>query len=277
MLKLCVLFLAVSCFANVVELQNVSVQPMKGSDPVAIELEYADNPDRDEWGLMGRASLAQDQGMLFNIDPPQKLSVWMFNCYFDLSLAFLDQNRVIRDLHELPAYPEKMDPKRPVKTLEDLNKYPDNDPIVLFFIKNAYKTNFLASYFIEMDKNWFPQHGIRPGDVVLFTEEDPKAMIIHTLDVSGFDPSSMQPIVLSFEGEAPRSVWAPTSFKNRDIAFLDGKKTVIKVDSLREGKLHDLEAKAVLYSETPAQYILIALPGWLKKQGIDQGASLTWK
>jgi uncharacterized membrane protein (UPF0127 family) len=135
-----------------------------GNQPVT--LEEVKTPEQKSWGLMGRTQLGENEGMLFPFDPPQYLNVWMFNCWIDLDVAYLDANRVIREIHEMRAYPEKMDPRRPVLGPRDFSLYANNDPIVLFFQSKSVKSSFEASYIVEMPKGWFKRHEVGVGDTL---------------------------------------------------------------------------------------------------------------
>lgn len=134
---------------------------MLGNHPVV--LEEATTLDQKNWGLMGRKELGENEGMLFAYDTPQILSVWMFNCWVDLDVAFLDENCIVREIHPMKAYPEKMDPKRPVLGPNDFRLYPPNDPIVRFFQSQSVQSSFEASYMLEMPQGWFREHGVSLG------------------------------------------------------------------------------------------------------------------
>ncbi len=130
------------------------------SSAVSLQLEYALTPEMREHGLMGRYSLPPNQGMLFCYPTAQPITIWMYNTLLDLSVAFLDQNKVIKEIHELKAYPQ-------IKEKD-------------FFHKRAVSSSFDASYALEMDKKWFEIHAIQPGDFLIFDFSSPYASIIKT-------------------------------------------------------------------------------------------------
>jgi uncharacterized membrane protein (UPF0127 family) len=134
---------------------------MLGNQPVT--LEEASTPEQHSWGLMGRTKLAENEGMLFTYDTPQVINVWMFNCWIDLDVAFLDTNKIIREIHQMKAYPGKMDPKRPVLGPKDFRLYSPHDPIVRFFRSHSVQSSFEASYMLEMPQGWFQDHGVGIG------------------------------------------------------------------------------------------------------------------
>ncbi len=122
------------------------------------------NHDESMWGLMGRKTLGENEGMLFSYEPPQYVSLWMFNCYVDLSVAFLDETFKIVEIVDLLAYPEKMDPERPVNSTKDFARYPYNDPIRHFYSEHGVRSQQPVSYALEMPKGWFKAHGYHVGD-----------------------------------------------------------------------------------------------------------------
>ncbi len=142
------------------------------ADEIQLDLEFAKTEKERMAGLMGRASLEKDQGMLFIYPKKQETSIWMFNCYFDLSIAFLDEKGVIKEIHELKAYPEKIDPFR------SIDDYSINDPVVLFFLSQSVKSSFQVSFALEMNAGWFYNHGVSLGDLVVWDEKTGKAHIV---------------------------------------------------------------------------------------------------
>lgn len=138
---------------------------------IPITLEHAVTPEQHAWGLMGRNYLPPSHGMLFHYAKPKLMTVWSFNCHIDLSLAFLDSRGVIQEILELKAYPEAMDPSRPVHSPKDLSKYPLNDPITRFFIRNSVTSNKPAAYLLEMNAGWFSENHVNVGDVLISQKE----------------------------------------------------------------------------------------------------------
>ena len=146
---------------------------------ILITIEKAKSPHDIAWGLMGRQSLPQNHGMLFFYSAPRKTSLWMFNCRIDLSAAIIDKDRVIQEIHELSAYPEMMDPLRPVTTIEDINRYyPPRDPIRRFFDQRRIISLKPAMFVLEMNAYWFQENGIQVGDVIDYDENSSQCWII---------------------------------------------------------------------------------------------------
>jgi uncharacterized protein len=113
------------------------------TEKIVIDLEHAITPQQLRKGLMGRQSMPDNHGMTFTY-PSQKF--WMLNTLMDLSIAFLDENKIIREIYELKAYPLIKDPH--------------------FFYKHAVSATFKASFALEMNTHWFDRHSIKVGDRV---------------------------------------------------------------------------------------------------------------
>lgn len=131
---------------------------------IGIHLEHAITVEEKEWGLMNRDSLPEGKGMLFHYSKPQIIYIWAFNCKIDLSVAFLDEEGTIIDLQELKAYPQKMDPQRPITTRRDFTLYPPNDPLVVHFMTESISSRRPAKYALEVPSGWFKRMGIEVGD-----------------------------------------------------------------------------------------------------------------
>ncbi|MCP5469075.1 MAG: DUF192 domain-containing protein [Chlamydiales bacterium] len=98
-------------------------------------LEHAVTPEQREQGLMYREALAENSGMTFNYEEPQKLTFWSKNCLIDLDLAFLDSEKVIQEIYLLPA-----------------------EPLTAITSKKR------AQYAVEMNAGWFKKHEVKVGD-----------------------------------------------------------------------------------------------------------------
>lgn len=244
-------------------------------NPTSLTLEHGDTKEKREWGLMGRKYLPQNQGMLLYLSSQSNKGIWMFNCFIDLSVAALDAQHVIREMHELKAYPEKMDPQKPVNSLNDLKAYQASDATCRFFRKESLKLPPTTSYALEMNKGWFSLNRIKQGDVLCWNQAKNTACILHTLDLSDYLAWVQEkPILLPFDKAQPRSAWLPHSEDTYDVAFLDKNFYVIKFQALG-GKTQNL--KAVIYSDTPISYILIAPEGWHKTHQLQTGSRLVKK
>lgn len=150
---------------------SIILWPLFGACSVEITLEHAKTPSELAWGLMQRHSLPKDHGMLFHFKKSTIASIWMFNCYIDLSVAFLDKDLIIQEIHELKAYPEKMDPSRPVLRLRDISLYRSYDPIMEFYRNNSINSSQPTSYALEMNAGWFAENQINEGDKLHLLED----------------------------------------------------------------------------------------------------------
>ena len=104
-----------------------------------LAVEVADTPEKRQSGLMGRGSLAADRGMLFIFEKEKKVSFWMKNTGIPLSIAYISSAGYIREIHELEPY-----------SLEIIRA---SSPVL---------------YALEVNRNYFKEHGIRVGDMVRF-------------------------------------------------------------------------------------------------------------
>jgi uncharacterized membrane protein (UPF0127 family) len=139
--------------------------------PPQLTIEIATTPAQHAWGLMGRQSLADNHGMLFVYEHPQIMNFWMFNTYIDLSIAFIDEKKIVREIQTMKAYPEKMDPRRPIKQLSDIDKYSNWGPTKLFFMAHQVSSSVECLYALEVNAGWFERHKIKVGDSMIFDEK----------------------------------------------------------------------------------------------------------
>jgi uncharacterized membrane protein (UPF0127 family) len=103
-----------------------------------LEVEVASTPESLARGLMYRKSLGADEGMLFVLGRPQRASFWMKNTRIPLSIAYLDSEMTIVEIHDLKPYDER---------------------------STVSRSNRIA-YALEVNRGWFQKHGIEPGTPV---------------------------------------------------------------------------------------------------------------
>jgi len=98
-----------------------------------------------ERGLMFCPKLADNDGMIFiqaNIGPA---TFWMKNTLIPLSVAFIDKNGVILEIHDMtPADPMMPDNMLPITR----------------------STSDQVAYALETNIHWFSLNGIKPGDKI---------------------------------------------------------------------------------------------------------------
>lgn len=88
-------------------------------------------------GLMGRKSLAENQGMLFVFSKSDYHSMWMKDTYLPLSVAFIDAQGKIINIAEMTPLSE-----------------------------DTHTANGLAKYALEMSGGWFRAKNIWPGEKI---------------------------------------------------------------------------------------------------------------
>ncbi len=103
---------------------------------IRINAEVADDPKEKEIGLMGRTELAEGDGMLFVFLRPQRMNFWMKDTLVPLSIAFLNAEGIIREIHDM----KPLDTNTTASTFRDL------------------------LYALEVPRGWFAKNGIVAGD-----------------------------------------------------------------------------------------------------------------
>ena len=104
----------------------------------SIKAEVADNDEERSSGLMFREARAPDSGMLFVMPSVAPASFWMKNTLIPLSVAFIDGNGTILEIHDMQPKSEKI-------------------------IKSTFTR---IAYALEMQQGWFGKKNIWPGEKV---------------------------------------------------------------------------------------------------------------
>jgi uncharacterized membrane protein (UPF0127 family) len=102
-----------------------------------LKVEVAEKEEDQMRGLMFRARLGKDEGMVFVHQDPEYLSMWMKNTMIPLSVAFVADDGTI--LNILDMEPQTLD---------------------------SHMSAGPARYAIETNKGWFAQKKIKAGDRV---------------------------------------------------------------------------------------------------------------
>ncbi|MDP3739126.1 MAG: DUF192 domain-containing protein [Hyphomonadaceae bacterium] len=89
----------------------------------AFKVELADTPQESEMGLMYRASMPKDHGMIFEFRPARDVSMWMKNCLFPQDMLFLDDDGTVLGIAEnaRPGSERLITPGFPIASVLELN------------------------------------------------------------------------------------------------------------------------------------------------------------
>jgi uncharacterized membrane protein (UPF0127 family) len=111
-------------------------------DKATLNTKIASTPAQEERGLMYVTHMPDNDGMIFVL-PLGHAEFWMKNTLIPLSVAYIDKNGVILEIHDMqPADPSLPD--------DQITRYPsDSDQV---------------QYALETNLHWFSLNGIKPGD-----------------------------------------------------------------------------------------------------------------
>ena len=101
-----------------------------------LHTEIASTGQEREIGLMYVAKMPDNNGMIFLMPTIGPAGFWMKNTLIPLSIAFIDRNGVILELHDMKAEDET-----PIRSESDQ-----------------------VAYALEANLHWFSLNGIKPGD-----------------------------------------------------------------------------------------------------------------
>ncbi len=107
-------------------------------DQATLHTQVAANETQREVGLMHVAHLGDNDGMIFLMPAVERVSFWMKDTLIPLSIAFIDPNGTILEIHDMKAM----------------------DTTTL----NSDSTQ--VAYALEANLHWFALNGIKPGDHV---------------------------------------------------------------------------------------------------------------
>lgn len=112
--------------------------------PQEMIAELALTLQQERTGMMFRTNMDENAGMLFPLPYTQRASFWMKNCPLPLSAAYIDEEGIIQELHELHSF--------------------DTNAVL------AASDNI--RFVLETPQGWFQRHGIHTGMAVA-TERGP--------------------------------------------------------------------------------------------------------
>jgi uncharacterized protein len=99
-----------------------------------IQAELAQTPEQRSVGLMHRATMGTNEGMLFVFDSAAEQCFWMKNTLLPLSIAFLADDGSVVNIEDMAP--------------QTLNGHCSKRPV---------------RFALEMNQGWFAKRGIRPG------------------------------------------------------------------------------------------------------------------
>lgn len=204
------LFLSASLHSRDVEVKGYSLKP---PEVISLSLHHARTPSQITWGFMNVSELRSNEGMLFYFTSLKKRNFWMFNCLINLDLAFLDENLTIKEISELIAYPEIMDPKRPVHSISDMNRlYPRGDPVRNFFSKHASYSRDAYAFALELPHKFFETKDINVGWSLIISK-DGSCALHPPIDLSVLNSDQASWLEVSDEN-LYLNYWTPVSSDN---------------------------------------------------------------
>ena len=144
-MKFSLVFLLILTQSNIASAKTTTIK-FKGGK--TLQVEVANSMTERYRGLMYRTTMAADHGMLFVFDDPQKLSFWNKNTFLSLSVAYLDENKVIKEIHE-------MEPQNMLEKSPQVKSYP---------------SDCLCKYALEVNQGWFKRNKIETGQIANFPD-----------------------------------------------------------------------------------------------------------
>jgi hypothetical protein len=106
--------------------------------PEEVTAEMALTREQEQTGLMFRTNMNENAGMIFVFPQPIRAAFWMKNTILPLSVAYIDPEGAIVEIHDLE---------------------PQNTNAVV-----AQSDNIL--YVLEMNRDWFKRHRIETGTYI---------------------------------------------------------------------------------------------------------------
>ncbi|MFN0315814.1 MAG: DUF192 domain-containing protein [Burkholderiales bacterium] len=110
-----------------------------------LRVEVASTPEARQAGLMHRKSLGENQGMVFVFERAGLWGMWMKNTYVPLSVAFIGEDGRILNIEDMTPLSE-----------------------------DSHSAAGPARYALEVNKGWFKQREIKPGNRVLGLKNIPQ-------------------------------------------------------------------------------------------------------
>lgn len=111
---------------NPAEAQALPESPLvisSGAQSHRFTVELADDDAERSTGLMHRAQMNDDHGMLFDFHTPRRVAFWMRNTFIPLDMIFIKSDGEIVSIFENvpPLNDNTVGPERPVRAVLELN------------------------------------------------------------------------------------------------------------------------------------------------------------
>lgn len=103
-----------------------------------LNAELALTPLQERTGMMFRTNMEENAGMLFVFPAPHLASFWMKNCPLPLSIAYLDSEGIIQEIHDMEPH-----------NTNSISSQSEN-----------------IRYALETSQGWFKRHQVNPGMAV---------------------------------------------------------------------------------------------------------------
>ncbi len=107
-----------------------------GSEELTAEM--ALSAIQQQTGMMFRTNTVENEGMIFVLPQAMRASFWMKNCFVPLSIAYIDPDGVIQEIHDLQ---------------------PQNT-------NSVWSTSRNIRFALETSQGWFQRHNISTGTLV---------------------------------------------------------------------------------------------------------------
>lgn len=229
--------------------------PLIVPEPIPFVVEHALTHEQRSWGLMQQRALPPNYALLFAYSAPQKIFLWSFNCYVDLAIAFLDQHGIIREFAALKAYPEKMDPNRPVHHLADMALYPPKDPIYQFFLNQSVNCTIPCCYACEAAIDFYVSRGVKAGDALVWNGSEGR--ILPTQNLSPYLQEDDKVIEFTIPSAKPLALWAAEHTERWIVEFYDNNGLCLQRSLLYGSKGRTAQHGHVIYCEKPVSLLRV--------------------